>query len=207
MVILWCRYRPPDTSTTVKMPKKANIFESFSHSAIQQFKEVGIHFIFRTILLKRQNNKCHLTLAIRCELNICFQILLMKLVQDLNDVVAGLRHHGHGQGRSALRQRSHRRLRRPWKADRLWRGPGEHNRCRDVQWIRKKESEGTFLAARISIKFWYAHNLSTCWANCDNFGQTCKIQEFVTFCGLRRINSIFFQNKFVNSIAWTKLRI
>ena len=25
--------------TTTKMPKKANIFESFSHSAIQQFKE------------------------------------------------------------------------------------------------------------------------------------------------------------------------
>ena len=39
MIILWCRYRPPDNSTTVKMPKKANIFESFSHSAIQQFKE------------------------------------------------------------------------------------------------------------------------------------------------------------------------
>merc|ERR1711981_173005 len=27
------------TNTTFKMPKKANIFESFSHSAIQQFKE------------------------------------------------------------------------------------------------------------------------------------------------------------------------
>merc|ERR1712025_878008 len=27
------------TNTTTKMPKKANIFESFSHSAIQQFKE------------------------------------------------------------------------------------------------------------------------------------------------------------------------
>ena len=26
-------------NTTTKMPKKANIFESFSHSAIQQFKE------------------------------------------------------------------------------------------------------------------------------------------------------------------------
>merc|ERR1712213_184623 len=30
------RYRPPSNTN---MPKKANIFESFSHSAIQQFKE------------------------------------------------------------------------------------------------------------------------------------------------------------------------
>ena len=28
-----------ETKTKFKMPKKANIFESFSHSAIQQFKE------------------------------------------------------------------------------------------------------------------------------------------------------------------------
>merc|ERR1712105_116468 len=30
---------PPGLTTTSKMPKKANIFDSFSHSAIQQFKE------------------------------------------------------------------------------------------------------------------------------------------------------------------------
>ena len=29
----------PDNPTTATMPKKANIFDSFSHSAIQQFKE------------------------------------------------------------------------------------------------------------------------------------------------------------------------
>merc|ERR1712200_5917 len=31
--------RPEADHTATKMPKKANIFDSFSHSAIQQFKE------------------------------------------------------------------------------------------------------------------------------------------------------------------------
>ena len=30
---------PTGTTTSTTMPKKANIFDSFSHSAIQQFKE------------------------------------------------------------------------------------------------------------------------------------------------------------------------
>ena len=39
-IILLFRYLDPEsTNTRHKMPKKANIFESFSHSAIQQFKE------------------------------------------------------------------------------------------------------------------------------------------------------------------------
>ena len=36
---MWWFAGTDQNNTTAKMPKKANIFESFSHSAIQQFKE------------------------------------------------------------------------------------------------------------------------------------------------------------------------